>query len=102
MDDAQAHLNQALTHFSPDEFPLLVPRGYSRSSSNSDAPIPSLAGAVTPSLDDMTEGSVSQFSSYLPYPSAAHDEKNAAAVAFGKMVRTGQGRHVIGKPPMWR
>jgi hypothetical protein len=95
MDDAQAHLNQALSHFSPDEMPLLVPRGYSRSDSNSDAPIPSLAGAVTPSLDDMTEGPVSQYDSVLPYP------KMAAATAFAKMVRTGQGRHVIGKPQLW-
>jgi hypothetical protein len=95
MDDAQAHLNQALTHFSPDQVPLLVPRGYSRSNSNSDAPLPSLAGAVVPSLDDMTEGPVPQLSD-------AYSEKNAAAMTFAKMF-TGQtpGRHVIGKPQLW-
>ena len=49
----------------------------------------------------MTEGSVSQYDSVLPYPNAAHDEKMAAATAFAKMVRTGQGRHVIGKPQLW-
>ena len=100
LDDASAHLNRALTSFSPDEFPLLVPRGYSRASANSDAPIPSLAGAVIPSLDDMTEGHVGQYDSVLPYP--AHDGKTAAATAFAKMF-TGQipGRHVIGKPQLW-
>ena len=97
LEDAEAHLNQALSHFSPEQVPLLVPRGYSRSNSNSDAPIPSLAGAVTPSLDDMTEGHVPQYDSIAPY-----GEKIAAATAFAKMF-TGQtpGRHVIGKPPMW-
>ncbi len=99
MDDAQAHLNQALSHFKPEEVPLLVPRGYSRSESNRDAPIPSLAGAVTPSLDDMTEGEVPQYSNYMPYGSGS---KVAAATAFAKMF-TGQtpGRHVI-TTPRWR
>ncbi len=70
--------------------PLLPPRGYSRSSSNRDAPIPSLAGAVTPSLSDMTEGHVPAYDSVAPY-----GEKNAAAAAFAKMVRTGQAvRHI--------
>ena len=96
MDDAEAHLNQALTHFSPEENPLMVPRGYSRSSSNSDAAIPSLAGAVVPSLSDMTEGEVPAYDFVAPY-----GEKNAAAVAFAKMVRTGQGRHMIGRPQSW-
>ncbi len=99
ISDAQAHLNQALTHFSPDEFPLLVPSGYSRSSN--DRPARSVAGAtaITPTLSDMTEGDdVPQYDSVMPYPSG---EKMAAATAFAKMVRTGQGRHVIGKPPMW-
>jgi hypothetical protein len=95
ISDAQAHLNQALTHFSPDQV-LLVPRGYSRSNSNSDPAIPSLAGAVTPSLDDMAEGDVPQYDSVAPY-----GEKMAAATAFAKMVRTGEGRHVIGKPSLW-
>ena len=99
MMDMEAHLNQALTQFKPDEMPLMVPRGYSRSNSNRNEPEPSLAGAVTPSLDDMTEGPVGQFSSYLPYPSG---EKIAASAAFAKMF-TGQapGRHVIRKSPMW-
>jgi hypothetical protein len=96
MFDAQAHLNQALSHFKPE--PLLVPRGYSRSNSNSDAPIPSLAGAVVPSLDDMTEGDVPQYDSVMPY-----GEKIAAATAFAKMF-TGQtpGRHVLSKPSLWQ
>ena len=96
MDDAEAHLNRALSQFKPEENPLMVPRGYSRSVSNRNDPEPSLAGAVTPSLDDMTEGDVPQYDSVAPY-----GEKNAAAVAFAKMVRTGQGRHVIGKPRLW-
>jgi len=118
--DAQAHLNQALSHFSPEEVPLLVPRGYSASPSNSNAPIPSLAGAVTPSLDDMTEGDVPQYDSVAPYGEkiaaafANYDAKAAAAAESAKMkvagattfakMFTGQtlGRYVIGRPRLWR
>jgi hypothetical protein len=97
LSDAQAHLNQALSHFSPDEFPLLVPSGYSRSSN--DRPARSVAGAtaVTPSLSDMTEGGdVPQYDSVMPRPTGK------VAAAFAKMM-TGEapGRHVIGKPQLW-
>jgi hypothetical protein len=40
-------------------------------------------------------------SGFLASIVAAHGEKMAAATAFAKMVRTGQGRHVIGKPQLW-
>ena len=98
MDDAESHLNRALSRFSPEQVPLLVPRGYSRSNSNRDAPLPSLAGAVTPSMSDMTEGDVPQYDSVAPY-----GEKVAAASAFAKMM-TGKapGRHVIAKSRLWR
>ena len=98
MDDAEAHLNRALTQFKPEDVPLMVPRGYSRSSSNNNEPLPSLAGAVVPTLADMTEGDVPQYDSVLPRPSG----KVAAAAAFAKMF-TGQvpGRHVVTKP-RWR
>jgi hypothetical protein len=96
--DAQAHLNQALTHFKPEDVPLLVPSGYSRSAS--DPPTRSVAGAtaIVPSLSDLTEGGdVPQYDSVMPRPTGK------VAAAFAKMM-TGEapGRHVIGKPPMWR
>jgi hypothetical protein len=98
MDDASAHLSQAMTGFSVDQVPLLQERGYSRNVKDEDAPIiPSLSAAIIPRLSDLTEGDVPQYDSVAPY-----GEKIAAATAFAKMM-TGEapGRHVI-TTPRWR
>lgn len=100
LSDAEAHLNRALRQYGPEQDPLLVRSGYSRSASD-PTPARSVAGAtaVVPTLDDLTEGHVPAFDSVAPYGS-----KMAASSAYAKMVR-GQapGRHSITKPSLrWR